>query len=319
MPAWQPSASLTQLRSRSALLTQLRRFFAQRDVLEVETPLLCSFGVTDPALEPFQAHYGMSLAAGARYLQTSPEYAMKRLLALYPEPIFQIARAFRDGEAGALHNPEFSLLEWYRPGWDHHQLMEEVAELCNFCLGDKPVRSYTYRELFLAYLNVDPFTETDSGLRALASEHVDIGSMAGGRDLWLDLLLSHLIEPQLRASGLCFVYDYPASQAALARIDTSGEYEVGHRFELYVDGVELANGYWELADAREQLIRFEADNARRLAMGQAERPIDPYLMAALEAGFPDCSGVALGVDRLLMLQTGCEDIRDVLAFDWQRS
>jgi lysyl-tRNA synthetase class 2 len=297
MPAWQPSAPLTQLRSRSVLLAQLRQFFAQREVLEVETPLLCSYGVTDPALEPFQVQHGVSLTAGERYLQTSPEYAMKRLLALYPEPIFQITRAFRDGEAGALHNPE----------------------LCNLCLGDKPVRRYTYRELFFAYLDIDPFTETDAGLRALASEHVDIGSMCGGRDLWLDLLLSHLIEPQLRASGLCFVYDYPASQAALARIDTSEEYAVGHRFELYVDGVELANGYWELADAREQRIRFEADNARRLATGQVERGIDPYLMAALEAGLPDCSGVALGVDRLLMLQTGCDDIRDVLAFDWQRS
>ncbi|MEP4486123.1 MAG: EF-P lysine aminoacylase EpmA [Halioglobus sp.] len=319
MPAWQPSASLAQLRSRSALLSQVRQFFAQREVLEVETPLLCSFGVTDPSLEPLKVQQGASLSGGERYLQTSPEYAMKRLLAQYPEPIFQISRAFRDGEAGARHNPEFSLLEWYRPGWNHHQLMEEVAQLCMACLGEKPVSRYTYRELFLFFLNVDPFVETDAALRALAGEHIDIGSMEGERDLWLDLLLSHLIEPQLRASGLCFVYDYPASQAALARVDTTGEYDVGHRFELYVDGVELANGYWELADAREQRVRFEADNARRRNVGQPERPIDPYFMEALEAGFPDCSGVALGVDRLLMLQTGCEDIRDVLAFDWKRS
>ncbi|MEP6389841.1 MAG: EF-P lysine aminoacylase EpmA [Halioglobus sp.] len=319
MPAWQPSASLAQLRSRSALLSQLRHFFTQREVLEVETPLLCRFGVTDPSLEPLKVQYGASLAEGERYLQTSPEYAMKRLLAQYPEPIFQISRAFRDGEAGALHNPEFSLLEWYRPDWNHHQLMEEVAELCMTCLGDKTVSRYTYRELFHAYLNIDPFIETDTALRALAGQHIDIGSMQGERDLWLDLLLSHLIEPQLRTSGLCFVYDYPASQAALARVDTAGEYDVGHRFELYVDGVELANGYWELGDASEQRARFEADNARRRAAGQSERPIDPYLLEALKAGLPDCSGVALGVDRLLMLQTGCEDIRDVLAFDWQRS
>ena len=319
MPAWQPSASLAQLRARSALMSQLRHFFAQRKILEVETPLLCSFGVTDPSLEPLKVQHGASLSDGERYLQTSPEYAMKRLLAQYPEPIFQISRAFRDGEAGALHNPEFSLLEWYRPGWNHHLLMEEVAELCIACLGEKPVTRYTYRELFVSYLNIDPFVETDEALRALASEHVDFGSMQGERDLWLDLLLTHLIEPQLRTSGLCFVYDYPASQAALARVDTTGEYDVGHRFELYVDGVELANGYWELADASEQRARFEADNAKRRAIGLVERPIDQYLMDALEAGLPDCSGVALGVDRLLMLQTGCEDIREVLAFDWQRS
>lgn len=319
MLEWQPRAPLKNLRARSELLSQLRQFFTERGVLEVETPLLCSFGVTDPALEPFQIPHGESLSAGGRYLQTSPEYAMKRLLAFYPEPIFQITRAFRDGEAGARHNPEFSLLEWYRPGWNHHQLMDEVADLCRLCLGDRPVRRCTYRELFLAHLDVDPFTESDAGLRALARDHVDIGSMQGGRDLWLDLLLSHLIEPQLRDSGLCFVYDYPASQAALARIDDSGEYAVGHRFELYVDGIELANGYWELVDASEQLVRFETDNSKRREMGQPERPVDPYLLAALEAGLPDCSGVALGVDRLLMLQTGSADIRDVLAFDWHRS
>jgi len=319
MPVWQPSASLNQLRSRSALLAQLRCFFADREVLEVETPLLCSFGVTDPALEPFQVLNGASLATGERLLQTSPEYAMKRLLAQYPQPIYQICRAFRDGEAGARHNPEFSLLEWYRPGWNHLQLMEEVAELCIFCLGDKPVCRYTYQELFLTYLNVDPFTVTDAALRALAGKHIDTGAMRGERDLWLDLLLSHVIEPQLRDVGMCFVYDYPASQAALARIDSTGDREVGHRFELYVDGVELANGYWELTDAGEQRARFEADNARRRSIGLVERAIDPHLLAALEDGLPNCSGVALGVDRLLMLQTGCEDIRDVLAFDWRRS
>jgi lysyl-tRNA synthetase class 2 len=211
------------------------------------------------------------------------------------------------------------MLEWYRPDWNHHQLMDEVVELCRHCLGDKAVHRYTYRELFLAYVKIDPFTVSDASLRTLAHEHIDIGSMQGDRDVWLDLLLSHLIQPQLRDGGICLVYDYPVSQAALARIGYDVDCQVGHRFELYVDGVELANGYWELADAQEQLARFEADNDRRSERGQSERPIDAYLLAALEAGLPDCSGVALGVDRLLMLQTGSADIRDVLAFDWRRS
>jgi len=306
------------LRARAALLARIRAFFAARDVLEVETPLLCAAGITDPSIEPLLVERGISLKQ-ARYLQTSPEYAMKRLLACHGLPIFQLARAFRDGEAGARHNPEFTLLEWYRPGFDHHALMAEVAELIRSCLGERPLHHYSYRQLFLDTLALDPFTATLDELQSVARARLDTGTISGDRDLWLDLLMSHLVEPQVADRGMCFIYDYPASQAALARIETVDGVAVGHRFELYVDGIELANGYLELLDAEEQRRRFEQDNLRRRELGLPERPLDERLLAALEHGLPQCSGVALGVDRLLMLSTGVSDIRKVLAFDWERA
>ncbi|GAB3284720.1 EF-P lysine aminoacylase EpmA [Parahaliea aestuarii] len=315
--SWQPGAGLEQLRARAGLLSTLRRFFDARGVLEVETPLLCSAGITDPAIEPLIVSEGRSLAA-PRYLQTSPEYAMKRLLAAGSGAIYQIARAFRDGEAGSRHNPEFSLLEWYRPGFDHHALMEEVAELVCACLGQRPWRKLSYRQLFIDSIALDPFTAATSDLEARARSGHDLGDLSGDRDFWLDVLITHQVEPWLAGQGLCFVYDYPASQAALSQIVTEGGVAVGQRFELYIDGVELANGYCELTDATEQRVRFATDNERRLALGQVARPVDERLLAALEAGLPPCSGVALGVDRLLMLATGERDIRRVLAFDWER-
>ena len=286
-------------------------------MLEVETPLLCSTGVTDPALEPLLVERGNSITS-SRYLQTSPEYAMKRLLADGSGPIFQMCKAFRDGEAGARHNPEFSLLEWYRPNFDHHQLLAEVGVLVQACIGPRSMEQHSYRQLFLDTLGLDPFTASTEVLQARVRAEVDVGSMAGDRDLWLDLLMSHLIEPRLADRGLCFVYDYPASQAALARIVETGSVQVGQRFELYVDGMELANGYCELIDAKEQRTRFEADNARRREYGLAQRPLDENLLAALDSGLPACSGVALGLDRLLMLRTGNDDIRRMLSFDWSR-
>jgi lysyl-tRNA synthetase class 2 len=315
---WRPGANRHTLAARAELLAKIRSFFATRNTLEVETPLLCSSGITDPSIEPLSVAAGESLSA-PRYLQTSPEYAMKRLLAAGSGPIFQLSRAFRDGEAGPRHNPEFSLLEWYRPGFDHHQLMAEVAELMSLCLGELPLRCFSYRALFLHYLKIDPFTASVAELAELARREIELGFSSDERDLWLDLLMSHLIEPRLVYSGLCFVYDYPASQASLARIVSSGDVEVGQRFELYVNGMELANGYCELTDPVEQRARFVADNQRRREAGQPERPLDEMLLAALEHGMPACSGVALGVDRLLMLVTGASDIREVLAFDWGRS
>ena len=296
----------------------IRQFFAERNVLEVETPLLGSAGVTDPAIEPLIVAAGASLG-GPRYLQTSPEYAMKRLLAAGSGPIFQIARAFRDGEAGSRHNPEFSLLEWYRPGFDHHRLMEEVAELVCGCLGERPWQRLSYRQLFLDLLQLDPFLASAAELEAVARRSIDVGGLQGDRDLWLDLLMSHLVEPRLADMGMCFVYDYPASQAALARIVEMDGVMVGQRFELYVDGMELANGYFELGDAAEQRARFEADNRQRRIAGAPSRALDESLLEALAHGLPQCSGVALGIDRLLMLNCGSDDIRGVLAFDWQRS
>ena len=316
--AAQPDSGGGRLRARATLLAQIRKFFAAKDIVEVDTPLLCSSGVTDPAIEPLLVERGDSLKH-PRYLQTSPEYAMKRLLAQGSGAIYQIARAFRDGEAGARHNPEFTLLEWYRPGFDHHQLMAEVAELVTHCLGEHRLLKRSYRQLFQDLLGVDPFTASLAELEAVAHRHIDTGALGGDRDLWLDLLMSHLIEPQLVGADSCFVYDYPASQAALARVVEVDGMLVGQRFELYVDGLELANGYFELTDPVEQRRRFELDNARRREFGQAERPLDEFFLAALEAGLPSCSGVALGVDRLLMLVMGVSDIREVLAFDWARS
>ncbi len=316
--SWQPGSSLENLRARAALLAKIREFFSNRNIMEVETPLLCSSGITDPAIEPLMVERGLSVAA-PRYLQTSPEYAMKRLLAAGSGPIYQVAKAFRDGEAGARHNPEFTLLEWYRPGFDHHQLMAEVAELVCHCLGQRRWHKLSYREVFLQTLGLDPFTASAKQLVDVAQAKIDLGFTSGDRDLWLDLLMSHLIEPQLASMGMCFVYDYPASQAALSRVVSSGDVDVGQRFELYVDGMELVNGYCELTDAGQQAQRFVADNKKRRECGLAERPVDSKLLASMEHGLPPCSGVALGVDRLLMLCTGNLDIRHVLAFDWQRS
>lgn len=315
---WRPAAGIEQIRARADLLGKLRQFFAERGILEVETPLLCDSGVTDPAIEPLMVEQGASLRR-PRYLQTSPEYAMKRLLAACGEPVFQIGKAFRDGEAGARHNPEFTLLEWYRPGFGQHRLMEEVADLVRLCLGERPLHKRSYRQLFLEMLGIDPFTAAVDQLQAVAREHLDPGTLSGDRDLWLDLLMSHLIEPRLAALGMCFVYDYPASQAALSCLAPVDDVMVGQRFELYVDGMELANGYFELTDADEQRRRFEQDNLRRREYGQSERPLDERLLAAMSHGLPKCSGVALGVDRLLMLVSGVTDIREVLAFDWERS
>ncbi|PLW69277.1 EF-P lysine aminoacylase EpmA [Pseudohalioglobus lutimaris] len=315
---WQPAATLDRLRQRAALLAHVRDFFCGRGVLEVETSLLCSSGITDPSIEPLRVQCGQSIT-GTRFLQTSPEYAMKRLLAAGSGPIYQVAKAFRDGEAGPRHNPEFTLLEWYRPGFDHHQLMREVADLVLSYLGTQPVEYHAYRALFQQELGVDPLTAELDTLQSVARAELDVGGLSGDRDLWLDLLMSHLIEPRLIGRGLCFVYDYPESQAALARVSEVDGMSVGHRFELYVNGLELANGYWELGDAVEQRRRFVADNQRRCVAGQNEQPLDEHLLAALAAGMPDCAGVALGLDRLLMLGAGCEDIRQTLAFDWSRS
>ncbi|MFV8818751.1 EF-P lysine aminoacylase EpmA [Haliea sp. E17] len=315
--SWQPSADLEALRARARLLQAVRGFFDSRDVLEVETPQLCEAGVTDPAIENLALTAGVSLSR-PRYLQSSPEYAMKRLLAAGSGPIYQVSRVFRDGEAGRRHNPEFSLLEWYRPGFDLLQLMDEVAALVQACIGEQPVQFTSYRALFQRELGLDPLRATVAELEVLARNHLDPGTLAGDRDLWLDLLMSHLVEPRLAGRGLCFVYHYPASQAALARVVEDAGELVAERFELYVDGVEIANGYHELTAADEQRQRFERDNARRRAQGQPERPLDERLLAALAAGMPDCSGVALGLDRLLMLALGRDSISQVLAFDWSR-
>ena len=290
--------------------------------MEVETPVCSVSGVTDPAIDSLSTRFtGPGAAAGRRlYLHTSPEFPMKRLLAAGSGPIYQICRVFRDGEAGRFHNPEFTLLEWYRPGYDHHQLMDEVSALVRSLLPEcRGEQRLTYRQLFEQYLGVDSEQQTLQELRQSAIDHQVPGADAldmQERDGWLELLLSHCIEPQLQ--GLCFVYDYPSSQASLARI-RPGQPPVAERFELYLDGMELANGFHELADAEEQRERFQYELAQRRRLGRPQLPMDDHLLQALEAGLPDCSGVALGVDRLLMNITSASHIDQVLAFPFERA
>ena len=312
---WQSSATLDTLRLRAELLAIIRQFFEQRDFLEVETPLLSKFTVSDPHVDAFSLNDGTN----ELFLQTSPEYAMKRLLAQGSGPIFQICKSFRGGEHGSRHSAEFTILEWYRPGFDHHQLMAQVVDLVYQVLGLLPTQSFTYRQLFLKFLNIDPHEVSDDVLCSLARSQLDLNFHEGDRNTWLDILLTGLIEPKLQ--GLTFIYDYPESQAALARIENDGAgTAVGRRFELYINDMELANGYFELCDHREQRSRFLKDNRRRKIMGKLPREIDDHLLAALQFGLPKCSGVALGLDRLLMIHAGEKDISKVISFGkdyWQ--
>ena len=305
----------TRLRARAGQLAQVRRFFSERGVLEVTTPVLSASGGTDPHIEPFVTAWRGGVVGEKRlYLQTSPEFHMKRLLAAGSGDIYQVTPAFRQGEYGNRHNPEFSLLEWYRLGFDHHRLMDEVAELVNVLLGQSlQVEKIAYRDLFLQRFGWDPLDVEPEVLRATAErEGLDAVGLAD-RDQWLDLLMSLLIEPQLGRGRLTFVYDYPASQASLARLKP-GNLRLACRFELYHEGVELANGFHELTDPGEQRERFLADNQARKEKGLAELPLDERLLSALEQGLPDCAGVALGLDRLLMLKLGAATLSEVLSF-----
>jgi len=314
------------LRLRAVLLARIRTFFARHDVLEVDTPALSMAAATDTALHSFTTTYhGPGPRAGAAcYLHTSPEFPMKRLLAAGTGSIYQVCKVFRDGEYGSLHNPEFTLLEWYRTGYDHLDLMDEVERLLREILeGIHPLTSvqhWTYRDLFLEFAGVDPFSVRVTELQAmLRSRHdiVPVGLSTGELDPWLDLTLTHVIEPRL-GSGLVFVRDYPGSQAALARL-RPGKPPVAARFEVYLDGIELANGFHELADAAEQRRRFTAECRRRDESGDAAVCVDECLLAALESGLPDCAGVAVGLDRLLLVAGGRKSLHDVIAFPFDRA
>lgn len=322
---WRPTASFEVLRLRAALLAVTRRYFAERGVLEVETPAFSTAGVTDAHIDSFEAE---ARGLGMRgYLSTSPEYPMKRLLAAGSGDIYQVARVFRDGESGRLHNPEFTLIEWYRVGFDTDLLMNDVEALLGDLLAPQlkdrrwqPAMRLSYREAMRRYAGIDPFDDSVAELRATAERHgVAVPSNLGvERDPWLDLLMSTIVGPQLGRGMLCFIHDYPASQAALARVRTTDP-STAERFEAYFDGVELANGFRELADAAEQRARFVADQTVRRGAGRAAPPIDERLLAALAGGLPDCSGVALGFDRVVMLASGARSIEEVLAFPTKRA
>lgn len=319
---WRPSATLDVLKLRAQLLQRIRAFFASRGVLEVETPQLSCAATPDPALHSLATRYtGPGAAAGrALYLHTSPEYPMKRLLAAGSGDIYQICKVFRDGEAGRLHNPEFTMLEWYRVGIDHHALMRDVAALVHALWpGARDVEMLSYREAFERFAGIEPHTATASMLADCASGHgIEIGQLAPTDiDTWRDLLLTHLIEPHLGRGRLSFIYDYPASQAALARL-RPGQPPQASRFELYAEGMELANGFHELTDAAEQRRRLTEHRRRRVELGLNDVPLDEAFLTAV-GNLPDCAGVALGVDRLVMLVAGAHALQDVLAFPIERA
>jgi lysyl-tRNA synthetase class 2 len=312
---WGPSASTGVLRARAELLARLRAFFHARGVLEVETPALSRRAVTDVHLDSFSTLYvGPGAPSGlALFLVTSPELAMKRLLAAGSGPIFQIARAFRNGERGRLHNPEFTMLEWYRPGFDAEALQAEVDQLLRDVMGAPPSARRSYASLFEETIGLDPHRATLDGVRGAIERAGIVATEPGNVDEGLQILFTHAIEPALDGDAPVIVHDYPRGQAALARL-RAGDPPVAERFEVYWRGLELANGFHELADAAEQARRFERDRDDRRRRGLPTPPADERFLAALDDGLPDCSGVALGVDRLLMIERGARSIDEVLAF-----
>ncbi len=324
---WQPSCDQEALRIRALTLNRIRRFFDGRGVLEVETPLLCHAAGTDPHLHPFITHYRQpGLTSGADcYLQTSPEFAMKRLLAAGSGSIYQICKAFRNEEYGRHHNPEFTLLEWYRIDFGLVELIDEIEDLFLVLFDGMrallPSKRITYRQLFEQWVGADPISADFAELAECAKRQniPEASSICGeDRNIWLDLLFSHLVQPNMEQGRVYFVYDYPACLPSLAR-KKLGDEAVVERMEVFIDGLELGNGYHELADPDEQESRFDADLAVRRQLGLALPPKDQRLLAALSHGLPDCSGVAIGLDRLIMLMAGLDQMAQVLAFPVTRS
>lgn len=319
-PRFFPTADWLALRRRAEILRLTRAFFDARGFLEVETPLLSADTVVDRHLDPFE-----TLPTGRgeprRFLQTSPEFAMKRLMAAGGEAIYQVTRAFRHGESGRLHNPEFTIVEWYRRGDDYERGMQLLDELCCALLGRAPAERLTYTAAFERFVGVDPMRADIVALQNAARQYgVSVPASLGDddRDTWLELLLTSLVEPHLGRDRPVMLCDYPPSQAALARV-RDGAPPVAERFELYVEGLELANGYHELLDANVLRQRIEANNAARRADGKAPLPSENRLLAAMEHGLPPCTGVALGLDRVVMLAVGADRIADVLAFPFDRA
>ncbi len=326
MSDWRPTATLDALRLRARLYATIRAFFAGRDVLEVDTPVLSVAGNTDANIESFSLEFSGRTdgAPRTRWLRTSPEFALKRLLAAGVGDCYELGRVFRNGEAGGRHNPEFTMLEWYRVGWDHRRLIGETVELVQAALAlvgrTASVTTTTFHDLYRERLGLDPFTASDAELRAALGD-VEIDPTGLNRDDWLDLLMTHRLQPGFDRDAILVLRDYPASQCALAKIRAGqgNEPAVAERFELYLGALELANGYHELTDADEQRGRFLRDHALRARRGAVQPSLDDGLLAAMAFGLPACAGVAVGVERLLMAMTGTERIADVLAFDFSSS
>jgi len=311
-------------RKRSAILHDIRHFFYINKVVEVETPVLSQGTVTDQHLDSFMCNYDYfndSTRQTVLYLQTSPEFAMKRLLSSGFGDIYQITKAFRHEEAGRFHNPEFTILEWYRLNYDHFQLMDEVGGLLQLILNcNKPIK-ITYQTLFLKFTNIDPLVASREELLNFLKEQNKLSDWLVNEediDVLLQVILSEIIEPQIGKEQPCFIYNFPCSQASLAQLSKK-DHRVAERFECYYKGIELVNGFNELIDVNNQLARFKQDNINRRKNGLVEKPIDYNFISALEAGLPQCSGVALGVDRLIMLACNKETIDEVLTFPISRA
>lgn len=321
---WQPTTEIDTLKRRARLLADIRRFFAERNVLEVETPILSQSASTAVYLDSFSTDYqppaGLPLTC---FLQTSPEFAMKRLLAAGSGDIYQIAKVFRNGEYGRLHNPEFTMLEWYRPQLDYDGLMQEVDALLQQVAAFPAAIKMSYHQVFQQYLQLD-IEQVDTPIliqTALSKIHSLPDNWKTDRDGWLDMLMSEVIEPRLgEFDQPIIVYDFPASQAQLAKIRQNAEgVSVAARFEVYVGGLELANGYDECLDAAELQARFESDNQKRQEQCKPQMPVDQRLLAAIESGLPPCTGVALGLDRLMMLIAGKTALQEVISFGFEQS
>jgi lysyl-tRNA synthetase class 2 len=322
---WQPTCSIELMRLRAQVFDDIRRFFSARAVLEVETPLLRFSSGTDPQLDFFTTDYCSPPLQHTLFLQTSPEFAMKRLLASGSGSIYQVCKAFRNGESGRFHNPEFTLLEWYRVGFTLPQLMDEIAELmgvlfkCHRSLS--PAQRFSYQEIFQRYTGLNPleFSYQDYCAYARGNHMPEVVSICGyNHALWLDFIFSHAVQPQLGENALCMVYGYPACQSSLARINEFNS-QITDRVEIFINGIELGNGYYELTDAKEQGRRFDEEVSIRQQKKRPTAVKDKHLVAALEAGLPECSGMAIGLDRLLMLLANSTTINDVLNFPIHRA
>lgn len=320
---WPPGTGVETIRRRAAMLGRIRGYFSAANVLEVQTPLLSEAAVSDPQIESIAVQ---PAALPRRFLQTSPEYPMKRLLAAGIGDCYQICPVFRDGEAGRLHNPEFTMIEWYRLGFDVGRLQQDVERLVGAaCQGIRdfaPARHVTYRDAITDACGIDCRVAGIAAIRSVLAGRGVLPAVTTDwdRDAWLDLLMGAVVGPGLGHDAPVFVRDYPASQAALARLRTEADgHRVAERFELYVDGVELANGFHELQDAEEQAQRFEQDLQLRRARGQPVNPVDQRLLAALAHGLPDCAGVALGFDRLVMVALGLPSLAAAMSFSSDRA
>lgn len=309
-----PESRIQNLKDRACMLSKVRSFFSLKNILEVDTPILSHSAPIDEHIDIMS----VNLQGSTGYLHSSPEYAMKRLLSLGIGDIFQLSHVFRLGEVGRFHNPEFTMIEWYRTSLSFEAFIEETVELVRLFIGSYPYKYISYRNAFLKYAHIDYLNASVQDLLNCASSHgINLSSPSSwDLDSLLQLLMGSVIEPNLGKEEITVLWDYPSSQAALAKTEQKGEEKVAKRFELYFQGIELANGYLELTEAKEQKSRFLHSNEKRIMAGKPSLPIDELFLSALEKGFPECCGVAVGFDRLLMLKQNAASLKEILPFSW---